>query len=1224
MSSENAIHEKLLALQTRFHEQLPGKLTDIEQQWADLCDGKSIEQSANELHRLVHSLAGTAGTFGAHAVSHIARELEQTLKQLAGECRLPDVDERARIAETIARMEESASTWHPPALSTQRRVGTGLTRTLPTSKLVYLVDDDELVSRELGEHLAKAGFTVERLNSLAAFRDALARAAPDAIIMDMMFAEGKDAGADAIVLLREKLQSCPPVIFVSTRTDIQARLAAVRAGAIRYFSKPLDITRLTTTLNGLTSRTPMDPFRVLVVDDDQAIGGFFCAVLKEAGIETRHLMDPLLGLQAIAEFKPDLVLMDVYMPGCTGLELAAIIRQDDDHAHMPVVFLSAESDLDKQLHALNLGGDEFLTKPIEPSYLVEAVGARLKRARHVQRLDRELNHALTESTYQQVTLNEHAIVSITDRNGDITWANDHFCRVSGYTSQELIGRNHRIVNSGQHPPEFFRDLWETISKGGVWHGDICNRAKDGRLYWVNSTIVPFLDAEGIPYKYVSARTDITPMKLAEQKLRSSEERLRRSQVFANIGTWDWNISSGDLYWSERIAPLFGYEEDKLATTYENFLNSVHPDDRESVIRAVNDCVQKGKEYYIEHRCVWPDGTTRWLLEQGDVVRGDDSEPLHMLGVVQDITRRKQLEETLANQGSLLNILRHAMTEFVSSRNFRESAAYLLNGLLKLTGSQFGFTGEILYDEQGQRYLQTHAISNIAWNDETREVYENGAATGMMFSNLNTLFGYTVRTGEVVISNQPANDPRATGLPEGHPEVNSYLGVPLYYGDELVGMYAIANREGGYQQELVEFLYPFNATYGVLIDAKRTSESERNTRRELQDSKEDAERANRAKSEFLSSMSHELRTPMNAILGFGQLLEMEELNETQRENVEEILHAGNHLLDLINEVLDLAKVEAGRISLSIEAVDLADVLQECLALMQPQVSARGLNVSLSHAGESVSPERVREFDCVVRADRTRLKQVVLNLLSNATKYNSEHGRIGIDVSRTACDDVRIAISDTGAGIPRERQAELFTSFNRLGAEHSDIEGTGIGLVISKNIVELMGGAIGFESTPGQGSCFWIDLEADELAVARQAEDTQDANALTAVTADKEQVVLYIEDNPANLKLVSRLLGKRPNVHLLTAHTPELGLQLANQRLPGIILLDINLPGMDGYEALQVLRLNPKLKNSIVIAVSANAMPGDIEKGLAAGFNDYITKPIDVGQFFSTLDKVLSRD
>ena len=376
----------------------------------------------------------------------------------------------------------------------------------------------------------------------------------------------------------------------------------------------------------------------------------------------------------------------------------------------------------------------------------------------------------------------------------------------------------------------------------------------------------------------------------------------------------------------------------------------------------------------------------------------------------------------------------------------------------------------------------------------------------------------------------------------------------------------------------------------------------------------AEKANLAKSDFLSSMSHELRTPLSAILGFAQLLESGSPVPTpsQKRSLDQILQSGWYLLELINEILDLALVESGKLSLSLEPVSLTEVMRDCESMVEPQAQTRGVSVHFS-------PLAVPYF---VKADRTRVKQILINLLSNAIKYNRQQGQVRVDCMVQPQGRIRICVEDTGEGLSAEKIAHLFEPFNRLGQEASTEQGTGIGLVMTKRLVELMGGVIGVQSTPGKGSVFWIELNlTTERSLTVQTPPPPALAQPAAPATPQQHTLLYVEDNPANLMLVEDLVARRPGIRLLSAHDGASGLQLARASRPDAILMDINLPGISGIKVLKLLQNDPALAHIPVIALSANAMPGDIEKGLAVGFFRYLTKPINIHQFMATLDEVL---
>ncbi len=398
----------------------------------------------------------------------------------------------------------------------------------------------------------------------------------------------------------------------------------------------------------------------------------------------------------------------------------------------------------------------------------------------------------------------------------------------------------------------------------------------------------------------------------------------------------------------------------------------------------------------------------------------------------------------------------------------------------------------------------------------------------------------------------------------------------------------------------------------VTESKRLDQALQDKNVELERARIAADTANLAKSDFLSSMSHELRTPLSAILGFAQLMESETPPATpsQQANIEQILNAGWYLLKLINEILDLAQIESGQLSLSPEPVSLAEVMIECQAMIEPHRLKRGIEMTFP------------QFDgpCFVGADQTRLKQVLINLLSNAIKYNRPAGTVVVDCDMSVTGRIRVNVRDTGAGLTPEELTQLFQPFNRLGQQSSAVEGTGIGLVMSKRVVELMGGVIGVESTVGAGSVFWFELgtASPPQLIAPLSEPTVLPQAHHGAPL---HTVLYVEDNPANLKLVEQLLSRRSDMLLLTATNGNLGIQLARENQPEVILMDINLPGISGIEALKILRDDATTAHIPVIAVSANAMPRDIEKGMQAGFFWYLTKPIRVNEFLDVLNLAL---
>ncbi len=767
-------------------------------------------------------------------------------------------------------------------------------------------------------------------------------------------------------------------------------------------------------------------------------------------------------------------------------------------------------------------------------------------------------------------------------------AGRHVCEVFA-PSQDYLDMDKAIVATGQ-------PILGTLEN--VQFSDTENR-------WLRTDKTPIFDANGNVVSIVSCVLDVTEQQRIHDALRESEDRLRLSQRYAGLGMWDWDLASNTVQCSGEFSRLFGLPAEIERAPHALFFERIPPEDQALMSDEIRRCAASGAPYHLDHRVMLPDGRIQWLHQRGDLLRDGNGKVLRAIGISQDVTRRKQAELAGQRQQHLLDVLHTAASRYVESLQVDEASSFLINALLELTSSEMGLIGEVLHDDQGATYLRVIAAGELPGGSKLSAWAGDQPIVGLEFHSHRTLIGAVLESKTPVVSNQLMSDARSGGLPPGHPQIDNFLGIPIFHRQEMIGMLGIANRPGGYDQALIDFLAPLNATCGVLIHAMRMEQTRNAERAALRQAKEDAEQANQAKSAFLSSMSHELRTPLNAILGFAQLLETQ-ADQDARQYVQHIESAGWHLLELINEVLDLARIESGNINFSREKIGLRSLVDECLALVASQ--ATRLDISLSRAP---IPD-----DAALQADSTRLRQVLLNFLSNAIKYNRHGGSVHVALGRGEAlpNSWRITVSDSGKGLSPEQQEQLFQPFNRLGAEHSGIEGTGIGLAISKRLIELMGGQVGVASQPGSGSTFWLELP--QASALHSHADRQVAPA-TLQPVELQHSVLCVEDNPTNLFLVSQVLKKIPGLTLMTASTGTEGMEIAKRSQPDLMILDINLPDMTGYQLLKTLRNLPETRHIPAIALSANAMPSDIERGMKAGFAEYLPKPIRVREFLNTI-------
>ncbi|ABK43553.1 PAS/PAC sensor hybrid histidine kinase [Magnetococcus marinus MC-1] len=1028
---ERELAQRFQTLRMDFLAEIPPLCRHLDRLVAEPSEGKRHRRwHCAQWHARLQGVVGSCATFECRGLRDLAQDAGNLLQKLARQDVPPQSSQQMRqeLRDLLAALQESAQLkLNEPELVFLPKEYSLFLQEEVLSHTVLAFSHDARLLEQLGRSLASKGYRLVPMPSYRAMRDEVVRSSAAAVLVDLeAMSAGVDEG-DIPGLLCQEQPMPMPLLVLGGSDNMDHRLCAVRLGSTAFRARPIAADELARQLIAHHQRhNHAQRARVLIMDDNEPLGRFYQMLLELAEMEVVYIREAEELLPAIQRFKPEVLLLDLYMPDANGLEIAAVVRQSDSNADLPIL-LMVENNAGRRILDQTKESESFLIKPVQPGLMVRAVIERVRQRRQTVGRVEYMRSALHELEQLQLALNQHAIVSVTDQDGNITFVNQKFCQTSGYTPNELIGNNHRMLKSDQHPASFYQEMWATITQGQTWHGQVKNRRKNGTTYWVSATIVPFLDGDGTPREYISVRTDVTAQKAAQERYRASEQRLRAILDNTHEGVVVMEASGQIEMLNPAAARIFGYT---LADM--------------------------------------PQPTIQWLLPEFPLTDILNDAHLHEGGGAGDVSHANLYREMAANRSD------------------------------------------------GSRMLLGVSVSS-------------------------------------------------------------------FHLEESAVCVAVVRD----------------------ITARKMEEIE------LKQAKEVAERASAAKTRFLSSMSHELRTPMNAILGFAQVMQSdpnEPLSESQRECTREIIQAGGHLLELINDVLDLAKIEENRISLKMAPVHVQEVIREAVALVTPMANRKGIR--LYHGmGEGVC-ER-----CDVQADRTRLKQILINLATNGVKYNREGGEVEISCRLAEAGRARIEVRDTGIGIAALKQGDIFEPFHRL-VEDGTIEGTGIGLSIVKRLVEAMGGTLGLESQEGQGSRFWFQLPNSGICSPTKP------HASLVEPVSVRQVVLYVESNPVDLQLMSVLM--RRYEHLRLDAVRDLEVAQAQLQQGEVDLLLINIGG--GVERCAPLfawmQQTPHLKALPVIAISAD---DEVESGVRnlPGSPRFMQKPLDLEPLIAHIGLLLEK-
>lgn len=829
-----------------------------------------------------------------------------------------------------------------------------------------------------------------------------------------------------------------------------------------------------------------------------------------------------------------------------------------------------------------------------------------------------LRQTLQELAVQKAALDEAAVVVITDAKGVITYVNDRFCQLSQYSRAELLGQTHRLVKSDYHSPKFFKDLWKTISSGRVWHGEIKNRSKDGNYYWVDSTLVPFLDAHGKPYQYLAIRFDITQSKQAEEILRESEQRFRNMADSCPVLLWVSDTRTLCTFFNQTWLDFRGRT---LEQEYGNgWAEGVHPDDYQDCLNTYLTAFAKRERFEMEYRLQRFDGEYRWVLDVGIPRFLSDGSFAGYTGSCVDITDRKQAQEALQKQLEQVLLMRQI------TQKIRSSLAPRL--IFQTTAEQVGQAFKVnrclihSYIKEPQPSLPVVAEhlepGYISMLGTTIPVENNSHASRML------------EVDEVLLSHDVFSDPLLTEMISlcEQVQLKSMMVVRTSYRGKPNGAIAVqqCDQQRTWTEEEAELLKALADQVGIALAQANLLENERERRRELTEKNLDleqarwaAESANRAKSEFLAMMSHEIRTPMNGVIGMTDLLLTTPLTARQKDYLETIRQSGDSLLTIINDILDFSKIEAEKMILENQVFNLREVIEGTLELMAPRSMER--NLELAYFLDPSTPE-------IITGDMNRLRQILANLIGNGLKFTHQ-GEVIVTVKAapyslesSAAESfltqsfiptykLEFSIQDTGIGIPVNRLDRLFKAFSQVDSSTTrEYGGTGLGLVISQRLAHLMGGEMWVESQVGVGSTFFFTILT--TTVKNEAQNYSENNLGSLVG----KRVLIVDDNATNRKILltqTQFWGMEPIAFSSGQEALE---WLSEGNSFELGLLDMLMPMMDGAMLAEQLHQFPHCQNIPLILLTSLSQTA-LNESVQGQFTAILHKPLRQSHLFNTI-------
>jgi PAS domain S-box-containing protein len=920
--------------------------------------------------------------------------------------------------------------------------------------------------------------------------------------------------------------------------------------------------------------------KVLVVDDEPDIRDIFKSALSEEGYRILFADNGKDALKTAVSEVPDLVLLDAMMPQMDGFEVCRRLRHDPLTAEIPVIMVTALNDHDSRMRGLSAGADDFITKPFD-------LDEMQVRIRTIIKLNRFRKLVSERTRYEQlINLFPEGIIVI-DHLKIIRIANPAAIRMLGNGDDKgLVGKQLSVFvaeDQREHCSSFLNSVQAGSSTKGI------------KTTFANSTglcipveMMASKLTDGNEGELILVVRDIADQIEAQESLRKSEEMFQLALRGADLGLWEWNIITGRNVRNSRWAQMLGYNPDEITQEEHSLEKLLHPDDKERVLNVFASHL-KGElpAIDVEYRLRTKAGDYRWVLNRGKILERDtDGNPVMATGTTLDITGKKRTEEALLWEMEFNKVMAQLSRAVIESASIEDISVLILDHAKLMTKSRFGFVGYI--DPKTGWMISPTMTRDILKTCQMKE-------KDIVFKEFGGLWGWVLNNKERIMTNDPSSDPRSTGVPEGHVAIESFLSTPALLGETLVGVLSLANSSRPYSERDLKLAENMSALYALAVFHKWVEAASL-------EAKHNAEYADRAKSQFLANMSHEIRTPMNGILGFAELLMEEELTEEQRDYVKTIHESGQTLLTLINDILDLSKVESGAGSVSNEEFYLFELLNGIMAITRLKANEKGIELNLT-IDDDVSPKIIGDPD--------KLRHILINLIANAVKF-TDQGRVDILVREDTTNDnntrLVVSITDTGCGIPSEKLGLIFEPFVQADAgTMRKYGGTGLGLAITKKLVDMLGGKIEVSSEVGKGSTFtfWTPVQFPQSGGGK-------------VIEERTNTIVIVEDDPLTVKLYKHLFERHGYIVIATAHGGQ-ALPLVLKHNPILVILDIMLPDISGWEVLRQLKKDEKTADVPIIVISVLS---EKEKAISLGAIDYLEKPI-VGDKLIKKIRVLER-